>query len=495
MSAIKTYPNQMTDTHLLVNDFDYIQPVTIEDAMALLNQYGDASRACILAGGTHLLTMLKMERNNPGVIIDINHIPGLDGISEDPQGELSIGPLVKIRTLFKDALIKSRYPALSEACGSFGSTQIQAMATIGGNICNGSPASDTVPALLVYGAQVLLHGMDGIRRLSLAEFLLSPGKTALQKGELLEAILLPPPGPTAASAFYKISRVSADLAKANLAVYLVRQGSTIQECRIAFGSVAPTVLRIGAAEQYLQGKAFSDELLVEAGKLVAQAISPIDDYRSSAWYRRQLAGVMVQDALRDLWGKGPVQGQAGPILDHYEAPSPSPDGAAPRYISKGVRQKIEITVNGVKRQMWVTSKELLLNVLRERLQLTGTKYGCGLGECSACTVEVDGKPMLSCLLLAASVNGKSITTIEGLQKSSGELDALQEAFIDQAAFQCGYCTPGLIMTIKGLLAENSAPQEEDIRDYLKGNRCRCTGYMSIVRAVFSAVEHSQTNPG
>jgi len=159
-----------------------------------------------------------------------------------------------------------------------------------------------------------------------------------------------------------------------------------------------------------------------------------------------------------------------------------------------VRQKIEITVNGDKRQMWVTSKELLLNVLRERLQLTGAKYGCGLGECGACTVEVDGKPMLSCLLLAASLNGKSITTIEGLQKGTGELDDLQEAFIDQAAFQCGYCTPGLIMTIKGLLHENAQPQEQDIRDYLKGNRCRCTGYMSIVRAVFAAVEKQPPNP-
>jgi CO/xanthine dehydrogenase FAD-binding subunit len=352
MSAIKTFPNQMTDTHLLVNDFDYIQPVTVADAMALLNQYGDASRARILAGGTHLLTMLKMERDNPGVIIDINHIPGLDGITLGSQGELSIGPLVKIRTIFLDPLIKARYPALAQACGSFGSTQIQAMATIGGNICNGSPASDTVPALMVYGAQVLLHGMDGLRWLSLKEFLLAPGKTALRKGELLEAILLPSPGRMAASAFYKISRVSADLAKANLAVYLVRQGNTIQECRIAFGSVAPTVMRIFTAEQYLQGKEFSDEVVVEAGKLVSQAISPIDDYRSSAWYRRQLAGVMIQDALRDLWQKIAIENQtpAAPeaAFDHYKSPTASSDGgASPRYISKGVRQKIEITVNGV----------------------------------------------------------------------------------------------------------------------------------------------------
>jgi len=494
MTAIKTYPNQMTDTHLLVNDFDYVQPVTIEDAMALKNQHGDALRARFLAGGTHLLTMLKIERDNPGMIIDINHIAGLNGMSRTAQNELRIGPLTKIRAIFLDAFVRFNYPALAQACGSFGSTQIQEMATIGGNVCNASPASDTVPALMVYNAQVILQGLAGERRLRLQDFLLGPGRSDLFKDELLVAIILPPPDHAAASAFYKISRVSADLAKANLAVYLVRQDNIIRECRIAFGSVAPTVMRIGAAEQFLHGKEFSDELLVEAGKLVSQAISPIDDYRSSAWYRRQLAGVMVQDAFRDLWQKYPLQDQVGPTLDHYEAPSPSPDGASPRYISKGVRQKIEITVNGVKRQMWVTSKELLLNVLRERLQLTGTKYGCGLGECSACTVEVDGKPMLSCLLLAASVNGKSITTIEGLQKSSGELDALQEAFIEQAAFQCGYCTPGLIMTIKGLLSENPAPQEEDIRDYLKGNRCRCTGYMSIVRAVFSAVEHSQSHP-
>ena len=493
MSAIKAYPNQMTDTHLLVNDFDYVQPVTVADAMALLNQHGENAR--ILAGGTHLLTMVKMERENPTLIIDINHIPGLEGTSQTAQGELSIGPLTKIRALFLDPLINSHYPALAQACGSFGSTQIQQMATIGGNVCNASPASDTVPALMIYNAQVVLQGLSGARRLPLVDFLLGPGKTTLQKDELLVAIVLPPPDPAAVSRFYKISRVSADLAKANLAVYLERDQNKITECRIAFGSVAPTVLRIKTTEQFLAGKEFSADLLSEAGKLVAQAVSPIDDYRSSAWYRRQLAGVMIQDALNDLWQAAGTGGQspAGPF-ENAEMTAPTSNGVAPRYIPKGVRQKIEITVNGVKRQMWVTSKELLLNVLRERLQLTGAKYGCGLGECSACTVEVDGKPMLSCLLLAASMNGKSITTIEGLQKSTGELDALQEAFIEQAAFQCGYCTPGLIMTIKGLLHENPQPQEEDIRDYLKGNRCRCTGYMSIVRAVFSAVENSQANP-
>ena len=291
MIPIKAYPNQMTDTHLLVNDFDYVLPATIQDAMELLNQYGDHAR--LLAGGTHLLTMIKMERENPALVIDINHIAGLEGITFGLQGELIIGPLAKIRSLFLSAYIKNNYPALAEACGSFGSAQIQEMATIGGNVCNASPASDTVPALMVYNARIVLQGLAGSRRLSLENFLLGPGKTALEKDELVVAISLPAPDPAAASSFYKISRVSADLAKVNLAVYLVRQENQIQECRIAFGSVAPTVIRIDFAEKYLEGKEFSEKLLMETGKLVSQAISPIDDYRSSAWYRRQLAGVMI----------------------------------------------------------------------------------------------------------------------------------------------------------------------------------------------------------
>jgi carbon-monoxide dehydrogenase small subunit len=127
-------------------------------------------------------------------------------------------------------------------------------------------------------------------------------------------------------------------------------------------------------------------------------------------------------------------------------------------------------------------------VLREKLQLTGSKYACGIGECSACTVQIDGKPVLSCLILAVSAAGKEIVTIEGLQDSAtGALDPVQEAYIDLTAFQCGYCTPGLIMTTKALLNEFPNPSEEEVRHYLRGNHCRCTGYASIVRAVMSCV--------
>ena len=151
---------------------------------------------------------------------------------------------------------------------------------------------------------------------------------------------------------------------------------------------------------------------------------------------------------------------------------------------------ITLTVNGREYSLEVKTGELLLNVLRDRLQLTGTKYGCGLGECAACTVLLDGRAILSCQTLAVSVSGRSITTIEGLASLSetGEvkLHPLQEAFLEEGAVQCGFCTPGMILSADSLLRRNRDPSTEDIRHALRGNLCRCTGYVAIIRAVKNA---------
>jgi aerobic-type carbon monoxide dehydrogenase small subunit (CoxS/CutS family) len=145
--------------------------------------------------------------------------------------------------------------------------------------------------------------------------------------------------------------------------------------------------------------------------------------------------------------------------------------------------RIEITVNGRRRSLTVKPNDLLINVIRKDLHLTGTKYGCGIGECGACTVLLEGKPVLACLMLAASANGKTITTVEGL--GDEKLDPVQEAFIDHGAIQCGFCTPGMVVTAKALLEENPNPTEDEIKDYIRGNICRCTGYTGIVKAVQS----------
>jgi carbon-monoxide dehydrogenase small subunit len=150
-----------------------------------------------------------------------------------------------------------------------------------------------------------------------------------------------------------------------------------------------------------------------------------------------------------------------------------------------MKQKIKLRVNNHSRGLRVDINRTLLEVLRDDLGLTGTKYGCGNGECGACTVLVDGKPVSSCLTLAVSVDRKEITTIEGLGKD-GKLHPIQQSFMEQGAIECGYCTPGMILVAKALLDENPNPGEKEIRDYLKGNLCRCTGYVNIIEAVKAA---------
>lgn len=148
------------------------------------------------------------------------------------------------------------------------------------------------------------------------------------------------------------------------------------------------------------------------------------------------------------------------------------------------KQVINFTLNGEPLELAVYPNDLLLNVLRQDENLTGTKYGCGIGECGACMVHIDGQPMLSCLELAVSVDGKDVVSIEGLANGQ-ELDPLQAAFLDHGAVQCGYCTPGMIMTGRALLNENTNPSEEEVRDYMRGSLCRCTGYAGITKAIMS----------
>jgi carbon-monoxide dehydrogenase small subunit len=147
--------------------------------------------------------------------------------------------------------------------------------------------------------------------------------------------------------------------------------------------------------------------------------------------------------------------------------------------------EIEITVNGRLRRFDVEPNKLLLSLVRDDLYLTGTKYGCGIGECGACTVHLDGEAVLACMVFAVDADGRRVDTIEGVADGT-KLDPVQEAYLEEGAIQCGFCTPGFVMTTKALLAENPDPSEAEIREYLKGNYCRCTGYVNIVRAVQSA---------
>ncbi len=152
-------------------------------------------------------------------------------------------------------------------------------------------------------------------------------------------------------------------------------------------------------------------------------------------------------------------------------------------------QTVHFTINGEMYETMVEPNALLINVLREELGLIGTKYSCGLGQCGSCTVLVNGEPVLSCLTLAVAVDGADITTIEGVTDRDGNLDPLQDAFLDHGAIQCGYCTPGMVLMARDLLNKNPSPTEVEIREHIKGNLCRCTGYNGIVKAIKSCRRH------
>jgi len=473
----------MTNTHLVIQGFDYLEPASLDEAIGFSEASDNGAR--LLAGGTNLVVDMKMERAAPQALINIARLSELRGIREF-DGGLQIGALTTIRELARDPYIGVEYQALQEAATAFGSTQIQIMGTIGGNLCNGSPASDTVPALLAFGAQVVLRDSGGERIMAVKDLLVGPGNTALRRGEILTRVRLPKMKANTGSAFLKLSRVMADLAKISVAALVVREGDHITDCHLAFGSVGPTVLRTGEAERALVGKKFSPELALEAGRIASTEISPIDDARSTAWYRRRVAIALTHDALCTAWDRAKNKRTAKTI---ETASSPKSPPISLQMAANETRT-IELIINGTRHRLEVAPNELLLNVLRERLGLTGAKYGCGIGECGACTVLLNGAPALACLVLAVTADGSEVLTVEGLANPNGTLAPIQQAFIDQNAFQCGYCTPGMLMMTKKLLEENPTSSEEEIRDYLKGNQCRCTGYASIARAVEQSTKSS-----
>lgn len=153
--------------------------------------------------------------------------------------------------------------------------------------------------------------------------------------------------------------------------------------------------------------------------------------------------------------------------------------------------RIEMTVNGGSVKAEVSSQMRLLDFLREELDLTGAKEGCGKGECGACTVLVDGEPVNSCLMLAVEANGKEVLTVEGLGEG-GRLDSIQQSIIDNSALQCGYCTPGIVMSAKGLLSRNPNPTRDEVVEAISGNLCRCTGYARVIDAIMQVSASSDS---
>ncbi len=279
-----------------IKKFGYFSPTKLEEAITLLGKYG--KRAVILAGGSDLLVDLKYRSAAPEYIINIKNISKITKIQETREGGLSIGALATIARLSESQIIKKKYPSLHQATTeAFHSWQIRNAATIGGNICRSSPASDTVPPLMTYDAQVKLVGPKGQRKVRLEDFFIGVGQNVLDR-EILTEIILPPQKGSYGTAFRSLKRTSVDLCKLNCAVKVVMGKDRCDDIRIVLGAVSPTAVRAKKAEEALRGKEASDENIENAARKVPEDISPVNDGRSTAEYRRQVSQVVVRRLIK-----------------------------------------------------------------------------------------------------------------------------------------------------------------------------------------------------
>ncbi len=471
---------------------EYITPASLEETLRLLAEKREKAR--LVAGATDL--MLELERGvRKGIetVVDITRLPDLDCITLDEVETIHLGPLVTHNAVAASKILHERAFPLVSAAWQVGAPQIRNRATVAGNLVTASPANDTITPLMALGAWVILASIKGTRRVPLENFYTGVRKTVLQPDEMLVDIAFPALKTGQRGTFLKLGlRRAQAISLVNVAVVLTLDSSRVKSAVITLGAVAPTIIHASEAEAYLVGKELTDEVIARASERSAGASRPIDDIRGSAVYRKAMVRVLVMRglcALRD--GQEQAQVPKAPVLlwgrlTTGHRPS-SIAHRLPRVLSRvpSSGKSIRTKINGKEYTFSTGREKSLLRLLREEAGLTGTKEGCAEGECGACTVFLDGKAVMACLVPAPRADGAEIVTVEGLA-AKDELHPVQQAFIADGAVQCGYCTPGFIMSAAKLLEERPHPSRGEITQAISGNLCRCTGYYKIVQAIEDA---------
>ena len=471
---------------------EYFSAHEIGEVIDLLAERDE--RARVIAGGTDLLLEIERRiRRGIDTLIDISRIADLDRIYVDQDEFIHLGPLVTHNHCIASKLIIENALPLAEAASEIGAPQIRNRGTVAGNLITASPANDTITPLIAMNAEVVLQSQGNKRVVPLYEFYTGVRKTVMYPNELLIDIRFKRLSENQRGQFYKLGlRRAQAISLVNAACVLTFEENPIdsvknpiiQNATITLGAVAPTIIRATDAEEFLIGNVLTEETIEAASQLAQQAAMPIDDVRSSRDYRSAMVRVCVLRALRAIL-------RADLVNDRFEQP----------VLLWGYKFQEEVST--LTESLWHTDttpiitqingkriifksgyRKTLLRLLREDAGLIGTKEGCAEGECGACTVFLDGKAVMSCLVPAVRAHGAEIITIEGLGQKD-DLHPVQQAFIDFGAVQCGYCTPGFIMSAVKLFEENPRPTQDQIKQAITGNLCRCTGYYKIVDAIES----------
>ena len=442
--------------------FDYIAPTSIETAVAALAEAGGDGK--ILAGGQSLMPMLNFRLLRPSILVDINRIPGL-GFIEEATDRLRIGALTRHFALETSPLVARHLPVLSCAMTHVAHLAIRNRGTIGGSLSHADPAAELPMMALLLDAKLHIASASGTRVAAAREFFLDTMTVDLDGTELLTEIVLPKLPPHTGWGFEEVARRHGDFALAAVAATLTVSDGKIAQARIALTGVGPTALRAAAAEVAVGWTSARRQL----GQARDRSGARSDNARN-----RPARLVRLSAASR----RRPHRPRAR-------------CGVAARHGNRDVTRmtktrEITVTVNGTAYAAAVEPRLLLADFLRHTLGLTGTHVGCEHGVCGACTVLVDGDSARSCLMLAVQADGRNVETVESLGRI-GHMNDLQELFHEHHALQCGFCTPGMLMTATDLLRKYPLATDDDIRKGISGNLCRCTGYEHIVKAIRAVV--------
>ena len=462
--------------------FDYVRPSTVEEAVAVLGEAGDDAR--ILAGGLSLVPMMNFRVVTPAVVVDIGGLEELRQIA-DEDSEIEVGAGVAQAALERWPDLVRRLPLLAAAFPHVGHYPTRARATVGGSIAHADPSAELPLALAVLGGTVRLRSAGGERLLPARAFFEGPLETACGEDEMVVATRWPVAAPGTRHAFDEVALRHGDFAIASCGVILHED-----RMAIGFGGVADVpVVRDWTR---LAGSALDDALAE-----LAEEIEIVDDGDGGGAYRRGLVRTlgrrMVERAATAAPASDPADADAGNLRPSAAVPdirkAEPPASAIPRQRA-GERRLVELVLNGERCAAEAPPRLLLSDFLRQRFGRRGVHVGCEHGVCGACTVRLDGDPARACLLFAVQVHGRRVDTVEGLAGPDGAHSPLQAAFRRHHALQCGYCTPGILMTmtewLERLAAEGRTPTEVEVREALSGHLCRCTGYAPIVAAVLDA---------
>lgn len=471
---------------------------SVDDAVRLLLEYPQAQ---IIAGGSDVLVQMREGKRAGAELVSIYGLDELRGVVMEEDGTIRIGSLTSFSHITKDPIIQKYINVLGEAVDMVGGPQIRNIGTIGGNTCNGVTSADSASTLFAWDAVIELSGPDGIRRIPIKDFYIKAGKVDLRPGEIQTAILIPREAYEGYEGYYikYAMRNAMDIATlgCSVNVKLSEDKKTFTDVRIAYGVAGPVPMRAVHAEAAGRGLEVTEENIGKIGDTVFEDVTPRDSWRASKAFREHISKLLCKRALREAVRRagGMTEEQSPEVsnsktveaLEKKEQTEAS-SGASCHMImtdaESGKQYKlVRCRINGVERETMVDVRASLTDMLRNDYSLTSVKKGCEVGECGACNVIIDGECYNSCIYLAVWADGKEIRTLEGLMGPDGELSDIQQAFIDEAAVQCGFCTPGVIMSAVEILESGKEYTRDELRKQLSGHLCRCTGYENILNAV------------